>query len=291
MARKGRSRKVGERYANGRLKPAKDTLAPTLVRRMLDEEMKGCSDPRFASQLGRLMLRGEILAAEYQAGLKFAEIYERTARNNGLKRSAKSPNWEIGSCGPADRRVGIHVRETAEETRDDPTPFELRAMGADKAYRNLCELLPMRQRFVLERLCVEDQALTSSDLLTARAGLEALEAHFGTGAAPKKCKKQPAKTAVPVVVPKRPAVKGSGATKASSDTDYLAEALHRLRPDVNLTHDLVQTIRCTPLVAVNQLFAARVSVATREGDDGAVATLVDLYEPTLHHDPACDRLR
>jgi hypothetical protein len=215
MARKGRPRKEGvERYANGRIKPVKDTIAPTLVRRMLDEEMKRCSDPRFASQIGRLVLRGEILAAEYQAGLKFAEIYERTARNNGLKRSPKSPNYEAGLCGAIERRTGTEVHESAQETLEHPTVYETRTMSSDKAHRALCDLFPARQRFVLERLCLEDEALSSADLMTARDGLQKLVLHFGTEAAPKKDKRsrQSTRASVPVV-PMRPTAKMQGRTK------------------------------------------------------------------------------
>jgi hypothetical protein len=131
--RNGRPRKDNvEPYPSGRIKRAKDgsaiiyqdTLAPTLVRRMLDDEMKRCSDPRFSSQPGRLYLRGGLLAAEYQAGLKFAEIYHRVATNNGSRRSAKSPNCEIESRGASERRIGTEVRDSAEETHEDATPYE-----------------------------------------------------------------------------------------------------------------------------------------------------------------------
>jgi hypothetical protein len=232
----GRPRKDNvERYPSGRIKRTKhgeakvvyrDTLAPTLVRRMLDEEMKRCNDPRFSSQLGRLVLRGEILAAEYQAGVKFAQIYDRTARNNGVKRSCKSPSWEVGLSGALEKRIGTQVRETAEETLEDPTAYEQRTMAADKAYKALCDLFPSRQRFILERLCIEDAALTSSELMSARDGLQKLVLHFGTEAAPKKDKK-PSKTSVPVVRMRPPVTK-----KAKSEAEHFVGALLLELPDL-----------------------------------------------------------
>jgi hypothetical protein len=232
MAKKGRKRKENvERYANGRIKRTadgqaqltyRDTLAPTLVRRMLDEELKRCSDPRFGTQLGRLYLRGEILAAEYQAGVKVAEIYHRVAANNGVRRAARSANWEIESFG-SERRIGTEVRDSAEETHEDATPYEQRTMAGDKAYKALCGLFPYRERFALERLCIEDQALTSSEIMTARDALQKLVLHFGTSAAPKKEKKPP-KTSVPVVR-MRP--------KVTHEVDHFVSALQGLLPDLS----------------------------------------------------------
>jgi hypothetical protein len=88
-------------------------------------------------------------------------------------------------------------------------------------------LFPSRQRFVLERLVIEDQALTSAEVMTVRDALQKLVLHFGTGAAPKKEKRSP-KTSVPVVK-MRPTIANN---HAKNEAEHFVGALMLELPDL-----------------------------------------------------------
>ena len=81
----GRSRRAGERYPGGEIKPRDegDVRAPTLWRRIKDDAVKGGAHPYAGTVLGRLSIFGLLADAEVAAGFRVAEIvgrYERLAR-------------------------------------------------------------------------------------------------------------------------------------------------------------------------------------------------------------------
>ena len=71
-------------------------------------------------------------------------FYLLAARDRPDCGRAKSPNYEAGHCGAAEKRIGTQVRETVGETLVDPTGYEQRKMATDKAYKALSDLLRTR---------------------------------------------------------------------------------------------------------------------------------------------------
>jgi hypothetical protein len=199
----GRKRKEGQRYENGRLKPVKredlpaikERAAPALAKRMVDKLIEECSDAKNGHELGRLLICGKITDAEYAVGYKYGEIVGRSDFYMGRRRSAKSPGYQAGygQESEIDVHIGVDCRSSAEASLADPTLYEQRAMSAETAVREMQNILldhwSWNDRFLLDRVCVENEPLTAKDLVILREMLETLIGYFGTKAAPKKEKK------------------------------------------------------------------------------------------------------
>ena len=95
----GRSRRAGERYPGGEIKPRDegDVRAPTLWRRIKDDAVKGGAHPYAGTVLGRLSIFGLLADAEVAAGFRVAEIVGRYERLSGApRRTCASPAYERG---------------------------------------------------------------------------------------------------------------------------------------------------------------------------------------------------
>ena len=95
----GRSRRAGERYPGGKIKPRDegDVRAPTLWRRIKDGAVKGGAHPYAGTVLGRLSIFGLLADAEVEAGFRVAEIVGRYERLSGApRRTCASPAYERG---------------------------------------------------------------------------------------------------------------------------------------------------------------------------------------------------
>ncbi len=230
MAKRGRPKKDGERYPCGQIKPKNETISPTIIQRIREHGLKFGVDAKLSTELGRLLLLDRITATQAAGGFKYAEIVGRAAFYNGGRRYAKSPSYELGFRG-AEGREGADVFDDVEAHRiDDPSEYELRAIDAENKYRDLqFELIKHWNRSdiaVLERLCVDDEAINPTLLPTIRNMLDAIITHFGTAAAPKKNKNK--KTQKPIIA-LRPQTK----TKPAGEMDLALSMMARLRPDLD----------------------------------------------------------
>jgi hypothetical protein len=79
---RGRKRKPGKRYPNGRLtreETEREAMSTVLDarRRQFGVSLKEAKDERLGTALGRLAFRGLISEAQYQAGVVFADLYRQ----------------------------------------------------------------------------------------------------------------------------------------------------------------------------------------------------------------------
>src|SRR4051794_37895185 len=97
MAKKGRTRKDGPRYASGRLKPEPVGTPPAAVRRIVAMAESRALDATLASQLGWLRLHKAIGDKQFAAGAHFATVVGQYERLMGLpRRTARAPSYERG---------------------------------------------------------------------------------------------------------------------------------------------------------------------------------------------------
>jgi hypothetical protein len=166
--RGGRPAAPGPRYDCGRRKPAGDPRGAAAWNRLKSDPqlaVKLLLDPAIATQLSRLgpTFLGELTERQVDAGLLVARIYGEYERHHALCRTTRSPSYER-SFGNSD----------AAEDRLDPeslTRLERRIRKARKRWERLqqCfEVLPPAPRRIVqsavERLCVEDRAVSSFEL-------------------------------------------------------------------------------------------------------------------------------
>ena len=232
--KRGRPRKDGPRYANGHLKPVNNSISPTLAHRSRQLALKAAADPRLGSELGRLFLDERITSSQYAAGLKLAELYGRVSYYDGTKRSVKSSSYEMG-FHQAMRESDTDVRlvdgygKSAEASLADPTQYEISAMKAEEDFRAVRRLWPDRARYIIERLCVDDEPLTEPAVNVAKSMLDDLIKHFGTAPAPKKERAAPKKV-----------VKIRESIRPLREIDYGMSMLQRLRPDLSRDYLLAE---------------------------------------------------
>jgi hypothetical protein len=77
-----------------------EPLAPTLIKRILHNLVLKAEDRRWASEIGRLSMLGELTARQTSAAYHVGEIYGRFEWLHGRRRSAASPSYEIGPERP-----------------------------------------------------------------------------------------------------------------------------------------------------------------------------------------------
>lgn len=149
------------RYPSGKLKP--EVAAPTIVRRILNDAIRGAANPLLGSTLGRLRLSDQIDNDQLAAGTRFAEIVANWYRVQGMPSPfPKSATLQVG--------LGRSLSADAPADVID---------AAGKAYRSAMKALEGAgrgaQRAVVS-VAVMDR--TTLDLVGMRAGLDALSAHF-----------------------------------------------------------------------------------------------------------------
>lgn len=76
MSRAGRKRKPVEREPNGRAdrKKQEPRFAPAAVKRLTESSIALASDPRLGTEIGRLLLAGDITSRQAGAGWQWAEL-------------------------------------------------------------------------------------------------------------------------------------------------------------------------------------------------------------------------
>jgi len=176
----GRSRRSGERYPGGKIKPRHegDARAPTLWRRIKDGAVKGGAHPYAGTVLGRLSIFGLLADAEVEAGFRVAEIVGRYERLSGApRRTCASPAYERGFGFSLD----VHERTDANLAKR----FERRVRQARRSYEHLLDHIPESARDAVLTVCVEDREINSllhKDLQTV---LRQLAVSFGFAVAPR----------------------------------------------------------------------------------------------------------
>ncbi len=140
-----------------------EPLAPALIKRIQCTLVLKAEDRRWASEIGRLSMLGELTARQTSAAYHVGEIYGRFEWLHRRRRSAASPSYEIGRGG---------MENTGGRAQDQ-------AIEAD--FRGLYNELPEQPRElgpILEALCVEDRAVPPGWLDLVRGVLEHLDGYF-----------------------------------------------------------------------------------------------------------------
>lgn len=160
MGRKkpGPKPKEGDRYPSGKLKPPERQVAgswtPTHIRRFMDNAFLQAKAPILASELGRMLMRGEITSREAAAGFQYAAATGAFERMHGKRRHAKSPAYDEGF-----RSVSL------EDT--DPEAEEERKREIDKKLklvRSAVPPFPIIASTVVEEVCCNDGGIHSAHL-------------------------------------------------------------------------------------------------------------------------------
>jgi hypothetical protein len=166
----GRSKRRGERFPGGKLRPGQGGDPVAVWQRARLEWVRAGRDPQGATQLGRLGIIGELNESEVAAGFKIAEVYGRYESSIGRRRTAASPSYEVG-------RGREQVSETDAE-RD-------RARTVRRAFDALSGELAGAERQcgrglkdAVEAVCVEDRVCPAGRLGDVRLALDLIAAHF-----------------------------------------------------------------------------------------------------------------
>jgi hypothetical protein len=99
-----------------------EPLAPTLIKRVLHNLVLKAEDRRWASEIGRLSMLGELTARQTSAAYHVGEIYGRFEWLHGRRRSAASPSYEIGrgrGVNGHDHSQDAPTREHSESRIED----------------------------------------------------------------------------------------------------------------------------------------------------------------------------
>lgn len=149
------------RYPSGKLKP--EVAPPTVIRRLINEALRGAANPLFGSQLGRYRLANKIDNHQLSAGMHFAEIVANWHRVQGLPAPfPKSATLQHGLGKSLSADAPAHVIEAVGD-----------------AYRAAMKALEQTgrpaQRAVVAVAILDRDTL---DLFGLKAGLDALATHL-----------------------------------------------------------------------------------------------------------------
>lgn len=175
-------------------------------------------DPKLGCEIGRLHFAHKMTATEVEMAAHAAQIYGRYERLSGLKRSSKSPSYEIGYG-----RGG----ETAENDRDGQ---------ATRSWRELQSQIPLFPPWLqgaFEQLVIEDRHIGDNELKEVRALLCDLARFYKSSSEKRKSGPRPQRLEKP----------STGATKlprSSIERDYLHEAAIQL--GINLTRSQIDEL-------------------------------------------------
>lgn len=170
-------------------------------------------DPKLGCEIGRLHFAHKMTATEVEMAAHAAQIYGRYERTVGLKRSNRSPSYEVGYGGGG---------EVAENDRD---------AQARRSWSELQSQLPLSPPWlqgVFEHLVVEDRHIGDEHLVEVRALLQELARFYKSPSEKRKQGHRPQRLAKP----------STGATKLPH-SNFDREALHAtlLRVNPNLQTD------------------------------------------------------
>jgi hypothetical protein len=167
MARKrpGRKRKMGERYACGKLKPqgAGPAHTPELEARRRDAVGAHWQQPQAGYALGQLLLTGKISARQHDAGDKFGKLWREWQGMAGVP--PRQPSTDRGAPGEIDPAVWERVKAT---------------VGGALACLDGCDPKALVKAAV-DSCCLDDywpQTATVMGLDALRTGLDALADFF-----------------------------------------------------------------------------------------------------------------
>jgi hypothetical protein len=177
--RAGRRAKSGPRYPCGKRRESDDLdggRPPIWVRRIFDNAEALGLDPRIATQVGRLHILRALTETQVAAADLIARIYGRYEYFHGLRRSVRSPSYEIGM-----RRA-----EWAEDRPEETA----RARDAFLRLQDCFPAAPAALRAAVEQLAVEDRAVSPVHLDGVRAALDRIAGVFGLAPAPAKARRR-----------------------------------------------------------------------------------------------------
>lgn len=120
-------------------------------------------DPRITSQIGRLRIARQLTDSQAGAADRIGQVYGKYERDHGVRRSARSPSYQIGRGGAGRARTEAEISET----------------NADYHKIQACiPLVPREARDVIEQLCVENRVISSWHLPDVRVILDRVHAKF-----------------------------------------------------------------------------------------------------------------
>lgn len=176
MGRPGRKRKAGRRHPNGALvreKRPDDRIRASRQphRRAMTKDDR--LDERAESALGRLNLRRLISNDEYDAGLRYAAVV-------GAYRAAiEAPTSTAGSGRGFECLAESFAHPDACRADPDGCACRRRRSRYDSAFECLLREAGQRGAKVVARVAVHGEEIAQQDLVYLKAGLQALEHHFG----------------------------------------------------------------------------------------------------------------
>jgi hypothetical protein len=167
------------RKPSGDPRPEADRAkSPTLIRRILDHGVKLGADKRLATQLGQLLMHGQITESECQAGFMYAEDMGRYERLHGMPpRQARSPSWEGGFKG--DKGLDLEALERMDPAAADRIRAQMarREKKIAKDYAKIQACIPdSALKGLLDQLCCDDVRINPIYLEKVRKVLRALAA-------------------------------------------------------------------------------------------------------------------
>lgn len=171
----GRKRKIVAREPNGQpdRKLAESRHSPSAIKRMVDSAVLKASDPRLGTELGRLLLAGDITSKQAGAGWQWAELaHEAIQALGATPLQPKAQTFERGSKGQApdiDGAVGARIAER-----------DARLVRRYERARLILDAYGVAGNQLTRRLCEgRGQMLRSyEELVAVRRCLDALAAHF-----------------------------------------------------------------------------------------------------------------
>ncbi len=168
----GRPKQDGERYPSGDLKPNKG-VAPALLAR-LKEVAKICGNPKLASEVSVLGMKGELTNRQVATALRVGDIHNRWRRLMRLRSTPKSANLEGGFSGAAD----LAEERMSPEQLSDLEEAIRKASDEVKALNEQIPLYPREAAGALIDLCADNQPIASALLPEIRTALNRISHWF-----------------------------------------------------------------------------------------------------------------
>lgn len=136
--------------------------------RLRDAALAGMANPMWGSELGRLMVRRSLTAAQFEAARRYSETCRLAGNMTGLPSpSPKTPSW---ARSPGKQRDAFSEEEN------------VRGEVAKALYQNIINIRamldPMTMRLI-NSVCCNDEACAAWDLHRLQQGLEKIAVFFG----------------------------------------------------------------------------------------------------------------
>lgn len=173
MARKkpGPKPKEGDRYPSGKLKPPEKQIVgqwtPTHIRRAMDNTFILARNPILSSELGRMLMRGEITSREAAAGFQYGAATGAWERMHGKRRHAKSPAYDEGFKSSNDIDIdGLALLDpaAAEQIKDKLLARKREIEKKLQLVRSAVPDMPIIASTIVEEVCCNDGGIHSAHL-------------------------------------------------------------------------------------------------------------------------------